>query len=135
MNVKQKIVLFSLPNLYDFISSRSQRVLLVSIAILIRHERLHCFMCCGGTHCLPVLPLTLLAAAPPFFKYHKFAPPPPFANFLHTALLTRFQTAHLLDMLVFLQQEVHLHLLPPDSVVGVALLQELEDVLLGLLPW
>ena len=60
-----------------------------SIAILIRHERLHCFMCCGGPHCLPVFPLTLLAAAPPplFLKYGKFTPPPPpFAKFLHTAL-------------------------------------------------
>ena len=33
-------------------------------------------MCCGGLHCLSVLPLTLLAAAPPIFlKYPKFAPP------------------------------------------------------------
>ena len=37
-------------------------------------------------HCLPVLPLTLLAAAPPlFFKYPKFDPLPPFAKCLHTA--------------------------------------------------
>ena len=49
-----------------------------SIAILIRHERLHYFMCCGGPHCLPVFPLTLLAAAPPLFKIRQVCPPPPF---------------------------------------------------------
>ena len=36
-------------------------------------------------HCLPVLPLMLLTAAPLFLKYPKFASPP-FAKFLHTAL-------------------------------------------------